>query len=374
MCASKVRAVYGRLRRPNPATKPGDPDSATRPDDPDPVPRSDTETRATSTCRLDRLSLRQLGPPVSSGSRSCVNAWCGHGDSAARHPIRCGRGVCAGSRLGSRAKDAHPGWATRGRPFRWSGRALMKRGPIAVSQGKNRGGWSQNANLHFRIRCAMRLPTLEREAVESPGGLWVTLVGQPQAGFALRTDDDRTPGKVSQPCRPQLAIVGSLKPATALEALALESRVEFLGQQGAWRLRAPSHGVSVGAVVVAPAGGARAMAGCECHRVVEEEERRPPSWTCERPAPTLELRPADDPERRTVMANHTLFVIDHTAAVSGEHPTSADSLEVAPRIDAITSWRVVKILNCFVRHRRAQPPFIQPSSRQRSLRTRRRAT
>ncbi|MGL5863351.1 MAG: hypothetical protein ACRCY9_19080, partial [Phycicoccus sp.] len=44
----------------------------------------------------------------------------------------------------------------------------------------------------------------------------------------------------------------------------------------------PPDRVAVGDVVLAPAGGARPVTGCERHRVVEEEQRRPPARRVER--------------------------------------------------------------------------------------------
>jgi hypothetical protein len=77
------------------------------------------------------------------------------------------------------------------------------------------------------------------------------------------------------------------------------------------------------------------VAGGESDCLVEEEERGPGAGPGERMFPVSELEPAGDPGDGLMMTNDLPFVVDETAAVSGEGPPWRDGMKIAPRVDSV---------------------------------------
>ena len=90
------------------------------------------------------------------------------------------------------------------------------------------------------------------------------------------------------------------------------------------------------------------MACRETDRVVEEEEWGPSMRAGERPLPSAELRATDDPQRAAVVPYDPFLVVDHAAAISGEHPAPGDGVEIAPRIDSIAARHGASIADASV--------------------------
>jgi hypothetical protein len=79
------------------------------------------------------------------------------------------------------------------------------------------------------------------------------------------------------------------------------------------------------------------MPGGQGNRVVEEEQRRPPSRSGQLEPPTTELGEAGDPQRTAMVADDVLVVVDHAAAVTGEHAAGDRRVEVTPSVDTVAA-------------------------------------
>ena len=77
------------------------------------------------------------------------------------------------------------------------------------------------------------------------------------------------------------------------------------------------------------------MAGGQRHRIVEEEERRPPSRGPQGRFPTLVFEEACDPERSGMVAGELTIVVDETTPVPREQTTRWVSVQIAVRVDSI---------------------------------------
>src|SRR4051794_7209881 len=92
-------------------------------------------------------------------------------------------------------------------------------------------------------------------------------------------------------------------------------------------------------VVLAAAERARAMAGCERGRLVEEEQlREPPGLQERRAVPILEPQPACNPPFAVVAAADAAVVVVQAAAVAVDEAALGRGDEVTERRDAIPKW------------------------------------
>lgn len=109
-------------------------------------------------------------------------------------------------------------------------------------------------------------------------------------------------------------------------ALGRQSSIEFVGQEGLRGSDGASYRIPVGAIGLPPAQPTRAMPGGQRDRVIEKEDRRPPSGRSEREAPAAKLGDARDPERAPVVAHDSAAGIDEAPAVAGEKTPTAGGM------------------------------------------------
>lgn len=169
--------------------------------------------------------------------------------------------------------------------------------------------------------------------------------GKPQQSAAVNelriavfSDDHGAVRQFVEASLPYQAIAGPNQAAPPGQALGIQAPVELRCEQRPRCACRPRNGVSVCAIIVAAAQRTRSMARGERNGIIEKEQRCPPAWPRERPAPAAEFRPARDPHGAAVMPHDPLFVVDHAATVAREHSARRDRVQVAPGIDAVTAW------------------------------------
>ena len=126
-------------------------------------------------------------------------------------------------------------------------------------------------------------------------------------------------------------------PPPRLKPLPGQSPVQVAGTE--WLIRSIGCGrcIPVLQIGLASAEAARTVSRSQCDRIVEEEERCPRAGPLQWMPPSLVLEETGDPQRATMMTGKTTPVVDQTATVAGEQPTLGGGMEIAPRVDPVTS-------------------------------------
>ncbi len=152
-------------------------------------------------------------------------------------------------------------------------------------------------------------------------------------------DHDRAVGEFVDRLLCDDAVVGSDEATASVVPFEMELSVDVCCVDPGGHSEVDADRVSVGEVVAPAAGCAGTVPGGECDGVIEKEQWSPSAGSSEWDPPVPESGLTDDPELARVVSHDVLVVVDDAASVAGEHAASVDGVQIAPRVDTISSRR-----------------------------------
>jgi len=167
-------------------------------------------------------------------------------------------------------------------------RAFVQLRPVTVGErGHRRGRRKHRRDPTGRPRDRVR-PAVEAEPQQA--------VVEDQSWGTVGVDHYCTGGQLIERGWPDDAIRRPRQASAATVPLGLQPLVQIRCRHRLRSAEVQADRISIGVVVATPAGRARPVAGREPDRVIEEEQRRPPSRAREGDTPPSKLSQADDPE------------------------------------------------------------------------------
>ena len=207
--------------------------------------------------------------------------------------------------------------------------ARMQHWRESVGERGDRRRRGQDFDRAVRRAIGRLRPSVECEAEQS--------VVDQQPGLSIGVHHHGAGRQVVDARLPHQAVSGAVHAPTAAVALGDESPIQLATRAAAWNTPPPGS-PRRGTTGRPPAGTTRRAGGRPPARR-RRRGRRSASIDAGRrgAAANPELGHARDPQRTAVVAHDRAPVVDEAAAVPGEQAPTAHRVEVAPRVDAVTS-------------------------------------